>query len=1341
MRRVIGLFLLFISVASAQAEIISSSRALQVASAWHHRLPLSSPEMSGQAVLRTVVDANGQPVLYAAGFPSGGYVLIAADDRVHPILGYSSAGHLRDSSMPPAWNYLLHEYAMYINSMRVRDGAPDISVRQSWADLTPESGQTMSGPSSVRLEAARGVEPLLSTTWGQGTPYNGLCPPEVGGPGGRTVTGCVATAMAQIMRYYRYPSRPAGTYSYRHPIHGEIVDDFSSHSYDWDNMPGAINSLSPAAQRAAVSQLMFDCGVMVAMDYGTDGSSAAVTSLPASLFHFMQYAYPTYISSTMTPLEIASFTITTEIQNGRPVYFSGRDTASLARHAFVCDGYDDGGLFHCNFGWDGAGDGYFRLTGLSANLEFRMEYDAIVGITPSQSVCIRSDATWSGEIAINQRVAVDDNVCLTIAPGTRITFGKMGGLTVFGSLRAIGNPENHITLTAADTLEGWNGIEFSRALAIFRNTRQDSSLLRFCEITYAKAAYWSVTSMCGVAEKATSSIQATRYDMLGISDCRFSHNTGSNIGAAISAFASSIVIERSIIEHNRANAGAAISLNRGGATRIIGNDISANGGEDVTRSIFGAVACVGSGTNPIIQNNIFRNNWGRDGSAIHSFYDASPSVTGNVFYGNKGTSEVFQEDGALTFINNTMCSDSITGLYVTGAGRARVTSSILRGNRAYQVVAGGNTIVSMEYCNVQDGTTRIWGKPGNISVLGVFADDPLFASGASFTLTNASPCVNRGDPFSGMYGLPPLDLHGYPRVAGGRVDIGATENQSVPAPAGVFCKPSAFDANIASRDTIEILLACINNPTLEGIAHKNAALTVVLAGDTTRLRLWVNTGAEGEYVDTVRIAYGSDTLRIPIALRVGVVVRGLVSGIWSSSQVTVAGHVTIPKGSTLSISPGTTVTFAGHYKLDVKGRLLAIGDSARPIRFAPANTTIGWKGIRFEGTEASEDSSRIEYCILEDGKNRGETLDINGGALFVSGFSKLVVSHCVIRNNDALGYAGGGIYLEDGANIAIRDCEISGNKAYDGGGISVRYSSPTIVRNLISGNSGGGGYAGGIEFKGTGNGVVSCNVIVKNKAGLGGAVSMWNKATPLLANNTIAKNIGICGGALFSDYQARPRLVNNILFGDSSQYGGKEVTLSSFGDLDCENNIISGGISGFGFYAEPYALTGEYRDNIDEDPQFIGQGTHPFSVKIGSPCRNKGKAGFTVGEALSEWDIRLTPRILEGRIDIGAYECDPLTDNKQTGESLLPSWFVLLENYPNPFNPSTTIRYGLPGRSHVVLIVYNTLGQQITTLVEGERDAGYHEVRFDGANFPSGVYFYRMQAGSYVETKKLLMIR
>jgi hypothetical protein len=92
-------------------------------------------------------------------------------------------------------------------------------------------------------------------------------------------------------------------------------------------------------------------------------------------------------------------------------------------------------------------------------------------------------------------------------------------------------------------------------------------------------------------------------------------------------------------------------------------------------------------------------------------------------------------------------------------------------------------------------------------------------------------------------------------------------------------------------------------------------------------------------------------------------------------------------------------------------------------------------------------------------------------------------------------------------------------------------------------------------------------------------------------------------------------------------------------------------------------------------------------------------------------------------------------------ESPIPSEFSLSQNYPNPFNPATSIRYGLPSRSHVILTIFNSLGQQVATLVQGDREAGYHEVRFDASELASGVYLYRMSAGDFVQTKRFLLVK
>jgi hypothetical protein len=142
---------------------------------------------------------------------------------------------------------------------------------------------------------------------------------------------------------------------------------------------------------------------------------------------------------------------------------------------------------------------------------------------------------------------------------------------------------------------------------------------------------------------------------------------------------------------------------------------------------------------------------------------------------------------------------------------------------------------------------------------------------------------------------------------------------------------------------------------------------------------------------------------------------------------------------------------------------------------------------------------------------------------------------------------------------------------------------------------------------------------------------------------------------------------------------------------------------------------------------FLGSG--PFT--IGQGGEQTAAFAFVAGSSLSE---------LQTNADAAqaVWNSGVLTSVE---DSRVPFSYSLEQNYPNPFNPSTTIRYGLPSRSHVTLSVYNTLGQRVRTVVEGEQEAGYHEVRFDASGLASGIYLYRLTAGDFVQTKKLVCVR
>lgn len=199
------------------------------------------------------------------------------------------------------------------------------------------------------------------------------------------------------------------------------------------------------------------------------------------------------------------------------------------------------------------------------------------------------------------------------------------------------------------------------------------------------------------------------------------------------------------------------------------------------------------------------------------------------------------------------------------------------------------------------------------------------------------------------------------------------------------------------------------------------------------------------------------------------------------------------------------------------------------------------------------------------------------------------------------------------------------------------------------------------------------------------------------------------------------------------------ITLSSFSAVPLSQN------GGVGLEWKTASETNNYGFIVERDTVRL---RHEFVEVPGS---------FTIGQGTTlvphtytfvdrnvtsgRWTYRLKQIDLDGTAHVYEPRIVDLTTTAAGERMAMPTAISLGQNYPNPFNPSTTIRYGLPGRSHVALVVFNTLGQRVSTLVQGEQDGGYHEVTFDAATLQSGVYFYRLQAGSYVETKRLLLVR
>ena len=332
-----------------------------------------------------------------------GFVVMAADDCVQPILGYSLTGRFVVENMPTnvsGWLQGYNDEIQYAVDSKMKATA---ETAKMWRDLI--NGNSKAG------RATAVVNPLLQTTWDQNgiygpvngqiqlicELYNNLCPYD-NNAGERTVTGCVATAMAQVMKYWGYPSSGIGSHSYTptaHPEYGVQSANFGATTYDWNNMPNALSQNSTPTEINAIATLMYHCGVSVDMNYdiSANGGSGAVSAyVPNALITYFNY------KSTATFQEKSSYTndawialLKSDLNASKPVQYSGRGTGG---HAFVCDGYDNNDNFHFNWGWSGNNNGFYALTSLNpgsggaggSNYNFTNNQAAIIGIEPGSSI-------------------------------------------------------------------------------------------------------------------------------------------------------------------------------------------------------------------------------------------------------------------------------------------------------------------------------------------------------------------------------------------------------------------------------------------------------------------------------------------------------------------------------------------------------------------------------------------------------------------------------------------------------------------------------------------------------------------------------------------------------------------------------------------------------------------------------------------------------------------------------------------------------------------------------------------------------------------------------------------
>lgn len=412
----------------ASAKEISPQEALTRAG---FALPAHVAAKAGKVSLSpvyTAVTDNGAPAVYVFNNAGDGYFLLSADDAALPVLGYADRGSFSVDGMPPQMQWWLSEYARQIEFARDNNLQPYSPV----------------GGIISRAGEREDIAPMLHTCWDQVAPYNNLCP--LSGTQ-RTWTGCVATAMAQVMNYWSYPEKGNGSITYTIEDLGKKVSmNFGSKKFDWDNMLDIYaNGRYSDEEADAVAYLMKACGYSVKTQYSMDASGSLGLDIGNALVKYFDYD-PNVLYTLRWYYSAAQWDdmMYENLKNVGPVIYGG-NSALGGGHCFVCDGYDADGYYHFNWGWSGMSDGYFVLDALDPGAlgtgggggGYNFIQEAVFGIQPPTGKPAEERPVFlsqygelagsiSGDILYFNLTGVDSGLWINNNPSTlSIKFGAM----------------------------------------------------------------------------------------------------------------------------------------------------------------------------------------------------------------------------------------------------------------------------------------------------------------------------------------------------------------------------------------------------------------------------------------------------------------------------------------------------------------------------------------------------------------------------------------------------------------------------------------------------------------------------------------------------------------------------------------------------------------------------------------------------------------------------------------------------------------------------------------------------------------------------------------------------
>jgi hypothetical protein len=1233
------------------------------------------PEPAG---LREIRGDDGTVLAYITELQPRGFIATSADTQITPIVAYSfRTSFPADNDIKnPLYRMLKADMRLRAEALAEYEQLNTAENRKLW-NLYAGNAQDPANETFVQWpeENTTSTGGWLETIWDQSEPYNDFCPLDPV-DANRSYVGCVATAMAQVVNYHKQCNVHFDEDDSYLTFAGINFDSDSS-LYDFPSFEEMNEYLAGIQSKydsntdindTDAAALSFACGLAIQMDYSSEGSGASPYAMRQALLDKFGY----YSADMTGGLSREAYQLLQEnMINRLPALLSISPPDGWGGHVVVCDGYNTNGAYHLNFGWgpehhNDMTEVWYHLpgnlmSGLSIVTEAIMNVQ-LVGPDIEVEPASLSFYAVPGQESESETLYIENSVggawINSISSPEGFVFAKWGDtysdyMESF-QLEGPGSRTSIYVKFLPDEARGYYGtlvINYSdgnRKYVILKGY----SFTGGTEIpagdvsgtwTQAESPYFvsgNITLPHSgelIIEPGVKVMFAGQYGMTIGENARLTAEGTANSPIEFTAFNKDIgwtglrFIESGsddILSH------CTITFSKKNAGFITEYDPAPD-----ENSCGGAVYCYSS--DPTITNCKITNNTGDKGGAIYCD-ESYPTISNTVIAnnvslgGNPQCGGICIGDwGEPEILNCTIVNNSPGGIFTQSWEGVAVTNTIVWGNERYQIQTVEST-ATVSFCDVQDG----YDGQGNIDTDPRFFDPTIGAgtqydgSAANWMLQSNSPCINSGKRIN----LSDTDLAGNPRINCDIIDIGAYENQSdlplITIAPSVTCDAGFVLLHMESSIFFEIFNTGKMEFNIErlSIPDVNSVFSIVTPiedhpmapGDSVMVEIGFNPVEEKIYTDTLEIHSNSSNAPIKSVSLQGVGVTGTiisegeVRGAWTKtgSPYTVTGDIEVAKGRTLTIEPGVSVIFAGHFKLTVgyRATLTALGTEEENIVFTATDTDEGWFGLRFV---SSDDEDILEYCTIEHSKKPrtggGGYENIMGGAILCCSSwdseseylvsSSPTIDHCLIANNHA--EYGGGIMLTDGSEAVITNNRIVDNSADVGGAaMYIAYGGGMIANNVIAHN---------------------------NSDILGGGIMNW-LGYPSIINNTIVHNrpsgLHLEMTPLYPwdpDY-GRP-VLNNIIWQN-------EICMPDNvyeEEYDIRFNDIQGGREGDG--------------NIDVDPCFADPQNRDYHLKSEagrwdplsksrvvddstSPCIDAGDPESPIGDE---------PTANGGRINMGAY--------------------------------------------------------------------------------------------------------